>query len=263
MKKYNLLLLCLFLIAVNTASAFAEELVIFAAASLTEGMEDTAKKYAETNPGMEFIFNFDSSGTLKTQIEEGAVCDLFISAAQKQMNQLEELELILPGTRVDLLENRLVLAVSEGNPAGIRSFEDLADRLKSEDILLALGNSDVPAGAYGQQILAFYGIDSDRLNGCGCVTYGSNVKELTSFVSEGLTDCGIIYETDALAAGLEIIDTASEEQCEKAVYPAAVLSDSAHPEKSAAFLNWLQSDEASDIFTRMGFTPAATPEPEP
>lgn len=240
------------------------ELTVFAAASMTETMEEIAKAYKSVDPNVTIIYNFDSSGTLKTQIEEGADCDIFISAAAKQMNQLDikadkevntdGLDFIDHDTRIDLLENKVVLAVPEGNPANIDSYDDCMARLKDGDILLATGNEDVPVGQYTQKIFSWYGLDEDALDKAGVLTYGSNVKEVTTQVSEASVDCGIIYSTDAFSAGLTVVDTASEEMCGRVVYPAAVLKSSAHPKEAEAFLKYLTADESDKIFESVGFT---------
>lgn len=242
------------------------ELIIFAASSMTESLEEVGELYKETNPDISLIFNFDSSGTLKTQIEEGAVCDIFISAAQKQMDDLDSLitaesdiddglNLLLPDTRTDILENKVVLSVPEDNPGNIASFDDLAEGLRSGTIVLAMGNEDVPVGQYTKKILDFYGLNENDLVKSGLITYCSNVKEVTTQVSEGSVDAGIIYATDAFSAGLEPIDTADEKMCGKVVYPAAVLSLSTHPEAATDFLNFLKSGEASEVFKKVGFSP--------
>ena len=189
--------------------AEAVELIVFAAASMTETLNQIAALYADVAPNVKLTFNFDSSGTLKTQIEEGADCDLFLSAGQKQMNQLDVtadpavndkgLDFVLQGSRVDLLENRVTLCVPEGNPAGIESYDDMAQALKDGAILLAMGNSDVPVGQYTQKILAYYDLDETALAGAGAITYCTNVKEVTTQVSEGSVDCGVIYCTDAFS----------------------------------------------------------------
>ena len=146
------------------SSAEPVELIVFAAASMTETLTTLGDQYMNDHPEVTIVFNFDSSGTLKTQIQEGADCDIFISAGQKQMNQLditakpevntEGLDFVLEGTRFNILENKVALAVPEGNPAGIESYDDLAEGLKSGKIMLAMGNSDVPVGQYTQKILA-------------------------------------------------------------------------------------------------------------
>ena len=230
------------------------ELVVFAAASLTETLTEIADTYEAAHPGVTLTFNFDSSGTLKTQVEEGAACDVFLSAAEKQLDQLEELGLVDTATRLDLLENRVTLCVPEGNPASIQGFDDLAGRLAAGDVLLAMGNSDVPVGQYTQKIFAHYGLDEGALASAGVLTYGTNVKEVTAQVAEGSVDCGIVYATDAYSAGLTVVDTATAELCGQVLYPGAVLSGSAHPAEAAAFLDYLSTPEAMKIFASVGFS---------
>ena len=244
------------------------ELMVFAAASLTETLTEIKGLYETANPGVTINYSFDSSGTLKTQIQEGAPCDLFISAAQKQMNQLDAskdsdanpdgLDFVLQGSRVNLLENKVALVIPEGNPKGIESFDQLAELLKGSDLLMAMGNSDVPVGQYTQKILAFYGLDEEALAGAGKLTYGTNVKEVTTQVKDsGVVDCGVVYATDATSAGLEIVDTATSEMCGQVIYPAAVMKNSTNAEAAQAFLDYLKSDEAMAVFESVGFSPAA------
>ena len=243
------------------------ELTVFAAASLTETLNQIAEDYKTVAPDVTLTFNFDSSGTLKTQIQEGAVCDLFLSAGQKQMDQLdasadasvntEGLDFVLEGSRIDLLENKVTLAVPEGNPKGIDSFDALAEHLEAGDILLAMGNSDVPVGQYTQKILTWYGLDEAALANAGCITYGTNVKEVTTQVSEGSVDAGIIYCTDAFSAGLTIVDEATPEMCGQVIYPAAVLNTSEHQTEAQAFLDYLSTDDAMAVFESVGFSKVA------
>ena len=243
------------------------ELTVFAAASLTETLNQIAEDYKTVAPDVTLTFNFDSSGTLKTQIQEGAVCDLFISAGQKQMDQLdasadasvntEGLDFVLEGSRIDLLENKVTLAVPEGNPKGIDSFDALAEHLEAGDILLAMGNSDVPVGQYTQKILTWYGLDEAALANADCITYGTNVKEVTTQVSEGSVDAGIIYCTDAFSAGLTVVDEATPEMCGQVIYPAAVLNTSEHQTEAQAFLDYLSTDDAMTVFESVGFSKVA------
>lgn len=249
------------------ANAESVDLVVFAAASMTETLTEIAEMYKEVAPNVNITYNFDSSGKLLTQISEGADCDLFISAAPKQMNAVDGsliddkdknpdgLDLIVTDSRINLLENKVTLAVPEGNPKGVESFDQLAELLKSGDVMLAIGNSDVPVGQYTQKIFAYYGLDEDSLNASGVLTYGTNVKEVTSQVSEGAVDCGIIYATDAFSAALTVVDTATAEMCGQVIYPAAVLKNSQHPDEAKAFLAYLQGDEAGAVFESVGFTP--------
>lgn len=253
------LLLCLLLTACGQAKSPAAngvELHVFAAASMTETLDQIIQLYKEEAPGVTVVPTYDSSGTLLTQIQEGAECDLFLSAAPKQMNALEEADALLEGTRLDLLENKVVLAVPEGNPANIQSYDDLKERLEAGNgVLLAMGNGDVPVGQYTQKIFTYWGLDEEVLANAGVLTYGSNVKEVTTQVSEGTVDCGVIYATDAFSAGLAVADEAMAEMCGQVIYPAAVLKDSAHPEEARAFLDFLSSPEAGAVFSGVGFTP--------
>ena len=240
------------------------ELVVFAAASMTETLNQIKETYEAENPGVTLTYNFDSSGTLKTQIQEGAECDLFISAGQKQMDQLditadasvntEGLDFVDDSTRIDLLENKVTLVVPEGNEKGIETFEQLAGLLKDGDVLLAMGNSDVPVGQYTQKIFAYYGLDEQELANAGKLTYGTNVKEVTTQVAQSSVDCGVIYCTDAFSAGLTVVDSATPEMCGQVIYPAAVLKGSAHPEEAKAFLDYLTGEEAMAVFSSVGFS---------
>ena len=242
------------------------ELIVFAAASMTETLNQIAERYKDVAPNVTLVFNFDSSGTLKTQIEEGADCDVFISAAQKQMNALDSskdadggntdgLDFVLQGTRINLLENKVALAVPEGNPKNITSYDDLAAGLKDGTVLLAMGNADVPVGQYTQKIFTYYGLDEQALASAGVLTYGSNVKEVTTQVSEAAVDCGIIYATDAFSAGLTVVDTATAEMCGQVIYPAAVLNITQHEAEAKVFLDYLTGAEASAVFASVGFSP--------
>ncbi len=240
-------------------------LVVFAAASMTETLTEIAGNYKTVAPNVTLCFNFDSSGKLLTQIEEGALCDLFISAAPKQMNTLDGSlkddagknpngqDMLLEGSRLNLLENKVTLAVPEGNPKGIESFDQLADLLQNGEVMLAIGNSDVPVGQYTQKIFAFYGIDEAAIT--DQLTYGNNVKEVTTQVTEAAADCGIIYATDAFSAGLTVVDSATAEMCGQVIYPAAVLKDG-QTEAAQAFLDYLQTEEAMAVFRIVGFSPA-------
>ena len=243
------------------------ELIIFAAASMTETLTELGEAYMAEHENVNIVFNFDSSGTLKTQIQEGADCDIFISAGQKQMDELdikadpavntEGLDFVLEESRFDILENKVALAVPEGNPAGVTSYEDLKTGLENGTVLLAMGNADVPVGQYTQKILAYYELSEEALAAAGNITYGSNVKEVTTQVAEATVDCGIIYQTDAFSAGLTVVDTATAEMCGQVIYPAAVLNVSQNQKAAQAFLEYLTSDAADAVFEAVGFTPVA------
>ena len=250
--------------ASSEATGGSMELIVFAAASLTETLTAIGEIYSAENPGVTFSFNFDSSGTLKTQIQEGADCDLFLSAGQKQMNQLDitasadvnedGLDFVDADSRVNLLENKVVLCVPEGSDKGIDSFDALAEHLKAQDILFCMGNSDVPVGQYTQKILTYYQLDEAALAAAGVITYGSNVKEVTTQITEASVDAGVVYCTDAYSAGLTPVDEATKEMCGQVIYPAAVLKAAPNAEAAREFLAYLQTDRAATVFESVGFT---------
>ena len=250
--------------AASSQAAQSMELIVFAAASLTETLTAIGETYSAENPGVTFRFNFDSSGTLKTQIQEGADGDLFISAGQKQMDQLDiiasadvnkdRLDFVDSDTRVDLLENKVVLCVPEGSDKGIDSFDALAEHLKAQDILFCMGNSDVPVGQYTQKILAYYDLDEEALAAASVITYGSNVKEVTTQITEASVDAGVVYCTDAFSAGLTPVDEATKEMCGQVIYPAAVLKAAPNAEAAKEFLAYLQTDRAATVFEGVGFS---------
>lgn len=229
----------------------SKDMTVFAAASMTEVLDELKGEFEKENPDISLSFNFDSSGTLKTQIESGAEADVFVSAARKQMDELEESDLIEKDTRIDLLENEVSLAVSETGK-DITSFEDLAsDKVEK----IALGNEDVPVGQYSEEVLKNLGIWENIQDK---VSFGSNVKEVTSWVDENVVDCGIVYKTDAKTAGLDIVAVADDSMLEnKVIYPAAVLKNAKDKEKAQKYIDFLQSDKAAEIFEKYGFKPLA------
>ena len=249
--------------AAETTAPQAEpvEVVVFAAASLEATLTEIADLYKEVAPEVTLTFSFESSGTLRTQIIEGAVCDLFISAGQSQMNDLEAgqndtgADYVYADTRIDFVENKVVLAVPDDNPAGIETFSDLAtDKLS----LLCIGNDDVPVGSYSLEILDTLGIDIAQLEADGKVTYASNVTEVANQVKEGAVDCGIIYATDAYTYELTVVDQATADMCSQVIYPAAVMKSSSGEAAEAAaqaFLDYLHTDEnAIAVLEGVGFT---------
>lgn len=234
------------------------EVVVFAAASLKATLTEIADLYKEVAPEVTLTFSFESSGTLRTQIIEGAVCDLFISAGQSQMNDLEAgqnengADFVYSDTRIDFVENKVVLAVPDDNPAGIETFSDLAtDKLS----LLCIGNDDVPVGSYSLEILDTLGIDIAQLESDGKVTYASNVTEVANQVKEGAVDCGIIYATDAYTYELTVVDQATSDMCSQVIYPAAVMKSGSAEAAAQAFLDYLHTDESAiAVLEGVGFT---------
>ncbi|MEL7608887.1 MAG: molybdate ABC transporter substrate-binding protein [Bacillota bacterium] len=235
-------------------------LTVFAAASMTESLNQIANMYKAVAPNVTLTFNFESSGTLKTQIQEGAQADIFISAGQLQMNQLdiaadaavntEQLDFVDAATRFNLVTNTVVLIVPEGSDKGIASFDDVAtDKVG----LIALGNSDVPVGQYAQDIFTYLKV-WDKLNSDKKISFGTNVKEVLAQVESGAVDCGVVYISDAATAtGVKVVATAPEGSHKPVNYPAAVLKISEHPTEAAAFLEYLKSADCAKVFTDIGF----------
>jgi molybdate transport system substrate-binding protein len=242
--------------------AASKTVTVFAAASMTESLNEIAGLYKKAAPDVEIVYNFDSSGTLKTQIQQGADCDIFISAGQRQMNQLdittdpsvntEKLDFVAPGTRFDIVSNRVVLIVPKGkNTSGIGDFKDAATDKVS---LIALGNADVPVGQYAQEIYTSLGL-WDQLNSSGKISFASNVKEVLTQVAEGAVSCGVVYSTDAATSDrVEIASDAPQGSHAPITYPAAIMKGAADPAASAAFIDFLKGGEASEVFKRIGFS---------
>jgi molybdate transport system substrate-binding protein len=243
------------------SSAASKTVTVFAAASMTESMNEIAGLYKAVAPDVEIVYNFDSSGTLKTQIQEGADCDIFISAGQRQMNQIDitadpkvntdKLDFVLPGTRFDIVSNRVVLIVPKGkNPKGIKDFADVATDKVS---LVALGNSDVPVGQYSEEIYKKLGV-WDQLNEQKKISFASNVKEVLTQVEAGAVDCGVVYSTDAAtSSGVEIVADAPAGSHAPITYPAAILSRTKDEAAAKAFVEFLKSDASKNVFRRIGF----------
>jgi molybdate transport system substrate-binding protein len=229
-----------------TPEAEPVELQVFAAASLTEALNEIASLYTKVAPNVTLVFNFDSSGKLQTQIENGAEADLFLSAAQKQMDALETY--IVPASRKNLLLNKVVLIVPEGDDKDISSFEDIATDKVS---LIALGNADVPVGQYSEEIFTTLGT-WDAIS--KKASLGANVKEVLSQVESGSVDCGVVYSTDAATSGgVDVVAQAPEGSHKPIVYPAAVLSSSVDVQASQLFLDYLSGPEAVQVFEKIGF----------
>lgn len=251
MKKVAAIALALCLLAGCGPRPARTELTVFAAASLTEALTAIAEDYAAAAPEVELVFCFDASGTLLRQLSEGASCDLFLSAAPSEADALGG----DIADRWNLLENRVVLAVPEGNPAHIADFSDLSAALSGGRVLLAMGGPDVPAGRCASQLLSACGLSETALAASGAITYASNVKEIIAQLSEGMVDCGIVYATDARSAGLPVAAEA-EGLCDTPVYPVVVL----HGEREAearAFAAYLSGEAARAVFTSFGFLPAS------
>lgn len=234
------------------------EITVFAAASMTEAMNEIADLYQKEHPEVKIVYNFDSSGTLKTQITEGAPCDIFISAGQQQMNQIDP-DFVVEGSRFNIVSNKVVLVVPRASSKGISSFNDAASDKVS---IIALGNSDVPVGQYSKEIFTNLGM-WDALESSGKITFGSNVKEVLSHVESGAADCGIVYGTDAASSkGVSVAADAPSGSHKPITYPAAIIKNTSRKDAAQAaaalkaaedFSAFLKGGEAQTVFERIGF----------
>ena len=229
------------------------DLYVFIAASLSNAMEDIQKDFNKEYPDVNILFNADSSGTLQTQIEEGSRCDIFFSAATKQMDALVDEELADKDSVVDLLENKVVLIKPRDGETKVSGFENITD---AENI--ALAGEDVPVGQYSREIFKNLGIEDD-VNKME-INEGKNVTEVLASVSEGSNEIGIVYATDAasVADKVDIIAEAPAGFLETPVlYPVGLTIDSEASDSEAAaakaFLEYLQTDDAMKVFEEYGF----------
>jgi len=226
-------------------------LTISAAASLTEAMGEIKTLYKKEKPNVTINYNFGSSGTLQQQIEQGADADLFFSAATKQMKALQKKGLLIDNTKVNLLGNSVVLITKSDSTLNISNFKDLEN---SKIKKIALGEpKTVPVGQYSEEILTSLKI-LDKVK--AKAVYGKDVKEVLSWVESGDADTGIVYGTDAKTSKkVKVLATAGKELYKTpVVYPAAVIKASKNIEDTKAFLAYLSSDKAKEVFVRYGFS---------
>lgn len=265
-KRYRLslflsLLLVLSVFLAPLSANAATELTVFAAASMTESLNQIAELYKKVAPDVKVLYNFDSSGTLKKQIESGAQCDIFISAGQKQMNEVDikadpkintqKLDLMMQGTRFNIVSNKVVMIVPKGkNPNGINDFKDVVtDKVG----IVAIGNMDVPVGQYAREIYKNLGI-WDRLRIMNKTSYASTVKEVLSQVAAGAVDCGLVYSTDAATSNaVDIVAEAPKGSHKPIAYPAAIMKSTKNKKAAAAFLDFLKGPEGTKVFSSIGF----------
>ncbi|MDF2537498.1 MAG: molybdenum transporter, periplasmic molybdate-binding protein [Herbinix sp.] len=225
------------------------EILIGAAASLKPAMEEITGLYQKARPEVKISFTFAGSGALEQQIREGAPIDLFISAAEKQMNALEEDNLILKGSRRDLLENTIVLITPTDNQAEINSLLEI-----TKAPVIVIGDpAYVPAGQYAMEVFEYLGIAEEVTKRA---VYGKDVSEVLTWVSSGNADAGIVYATDAFGSdNVKIIAYAPEESHSTIIYPAAIIEDTKAASAAKEFLDYLQSEETKTVFIKYGFTP--------
>ncbi|NEP43974.1 MAG: molybdate ABC transporter substrate-binding protein [Okeania sp. SIO2H7] len=227
------------------------ELTVSAAASLKDAIAEIETIYEEQNPHISLTLNLASSGSLRQQIEQGAPVDVFISAAAKHTNILQEKGLIIEETRRDLLKNTMVLIVPQNNPASLNSFQDLS---KGNFLQISIGEPEsVPAGKYAKEVLTNLVI-FDKIE--AKIVYAKDVRQVLSYVATGNVDAGIVYRTDAnISDGVKIVETAGENTHSPVVYPIAVIEGSKHPEAAKNLIDFMFASEANSVFEKYGFSP--------
>ena len=228
-----------------------EEVKLAAAASLKNAFDDKLiPMFQDKYPGVKVTPTYASSGDLQSQIENGLGADVFMSAANKQMNALVDEGLVDNDTNLQFLENKVVLIVPKDSKSNISSFEDL----KNVDGNIAIGDPEsVPAGQYGKEVLNNTGIWSDVEPK---LSLGKDVTEVLNQVAQGSAECGIVYATDAKSNdNVKVVCEAPDSALKTPViYPVAALKNSTDSNATKAFMDFLQSKEAKDVFVEYGFT---------
>lgn len=231
----------------QTVEGISGSITISAAASLTDVLNALADQFQTTYPDVDISFTFGGSGALQTQIEEGAPVDLFFSAAEKNMDALEEQGLIDAASRTDILENEIVLIAPQGETE-ITCFETILD----SNPQIALGEpKSVPAGTYAQEIFRNLGIWEEVYNHA---VFAGNVREVLAWVEAGEVECGVVYATDAKTSDAVQVICSAPDGGPRVLYPAAIVKDCANPTAAQAFLDFLTGETAEEVFVSYGFT---------
>ena len=219
------------------------ELVVFAAASLTDALGELADVFEERT-GVPVLLNLAGSQTLATQLVEGAPADMFIAANVVQMDVVATAGL-LAGAPVPVVSNRLAIAVEAGNPRGVTGLADLA----RPDLVVVLPAEAVPAGRYAREVLARAGVEVRP------ASLEQSVRAALARVAQGEADASIVYASDVVVAGDTVMGIPIPvEQNVVATYPMAVLADAVRPEDAAAFAAFLTSDDAQAVLRASGFS---------
>ena len=251
---YTVLLIVSAGCAAQTSSAthIPVTLNISAASSLTNALNEVNVLYTQLKPWVTITPNYSSSGTLQTQIENGAPCDVFLSAAAAQMDNLQNENLLLAGTRINLLTNKIVLIVPKGSTLGITGFSDLA---LSKVKLIAIGDpKSTPAGSYAQQAFTELGILAAIQSK---FVLGAIITQVLQYVDSGNVDAGVVFSTDALSdSNVTVIATGPADVNAGIVYPVAILKASKNASAAQDYVNFLSSAQARAIFEKYGFAMA-------
>jgi len=243
-----LLAIILPLVTPSRVVAQSNNILVSAAASLKDALEEIKPVYQQSKSNVNITYNFGASGALQQQIEQGAPADIFISAGKKQVDALEQKGLLLPGTRTNLANNRLVLVVAQ-DVVGVTSFYNLTDaKIKK----IAIGEPrSVPAGQYGEQVLKKLQL-YDRLK--PKLVFANNVRQVLAAVETGNAEAGLVYATDAkISNKVKVVVAADDKFHSPIVYPIAVVKSSKNPTAAKEFVQFLSSNQAKDILKKYGF----------
>lgn len=229
------------------------DVYVFIAASLKNTMEEIKVNYEAEHPNVNIIYNADSSGTLQTQIEEGAQCDIFFSAATKQMDALAEEGYVIDGSVTNLLENKIVLIKPTGEETAVTGFDNI-----TEASSLALAGEDVPVGQYARKLFENIGNLDDVM--AMEINEGANVTAVLTAVAEGSNEVGVVYATDAasMADKVEVIAEATSDQVDPAIYPIGLIEDKeasdAEVKAAEEFKEYVATDPSPmELLTAAGF----------
>lgn len=241
----------------SNARSKPRTLTVYAAASLTDAFTEMGKAFEAAHPGVTVVFNFGGSQNLRTQIEQGAVADVFASANTREVDTLVSEKLVEAGAPKVFLENQLVLILPKNNPAGITSLEDLA----KPGLKLVLAAEEVPAGRYTRQVLenlnARFGADYKNKVLANVVSNEDNIRQAVTKVQLGEADASIVYVSDAVAAPeLQKIEIPADVNV-VAEYPIAPLMKSANTDLANEFIAYVLSPDGQATLKKWGFTPVA------
>ncbi|MFC3886223.1 molybdate ABC transporter substrate-binding protein [Bacillus songklensis] len=260
MKKSCLLFLMLMLSVGITAGCSANEklegqeasdkkveLIVSAAASLQDALNEIKIGFEKENPHIKIVYNYGASGALQQQISQGAPVDLFFSAAEDEFDQLVQEGLIEKGKGTDLVGNELVLVVPKDSDKRIESFEDITQARK-----LSIGTPEtVPAGKYAKETLEHLNVWKDVEEK---IVYAKDVRQVLTYVETRNVDAGIVYKTDAMISSkVKMVATAEDKKHTPIIYPLGVIKNSKHPEEAQAFYEYLQTQGSLDALEKHGF----------
>lgn len=221
-------------------------ITVSAAASLTDTLQEVAELYNEENPDVQVDFNFGGSGALRQQISQGAPADIFFSASQSDFDTLVEGNLIDESDSTQLLKNELVLVVPEGDTK-VTSFDDITE---AEQIAVGTPES-VPVGEYAMETFESMGITEDLV---GSLVYAEDVRAVLTYVERGEVSAGLVYRTDAMTSdSVDIIDDVPADTHDPIEYPVGLIKDSENTEAARSFYDFIQTDEALEVFGEYGF----------